>query len=228
MKPKFALVVEEFRVIREIEGSWTSDDFKKLLELMEFEQAAETSDEDLREFCLMSLQDLKPRDAARLVLGHRLGDSLNAGQIENVSHEMLDEKLWEEFADVALHERMFHVGSLLHQVSPGSFPVPDAVCVQLVVTAENGPARELLAGSINESLVVRLIADGMDDSSTLRRMFGEQLSGNAFPEADKIIWTIAVTTESADVRRIEIVSSGLWLDALRDTRSFDSAAHADS
>jgi hypothetical protein len=227
MKPKYSVAVEGFRVIKEIQGSWTPEDYKSLLDLMEFDQSEETSPEDLKDLCLMSLQDLKAPEAAELVIKYRLGDSLNGGQIQNAAHEMLDEKLWEESADMILHERFFHVGSLLYQVSSGSFPLPDAVSVKLKIKALNDPAQEVLSQPIHESFVVRLVADGMEKDAALHRMFDESLASDHFPEADKIIWTIASAVDADGLVVLDLVSSGLWLDPLQGTESYESSAHPD-
>ncbi len=223
----FRVEVRGFTVLEEIEGSWTSDDFRRLLERMDFGDTAGLAADELREMCVLSLQDREPAAAAALLLEHRLGDALGKGQIQNVSHEMLDEKLWEEYADMPLHERLFHVGSLLYQAFPGLVPVPDAVDVRLAVKA-NGPEGErVLSEPLHESLLARLLADGMPDSAPINRLFGDAVAGGPFPEAESIVWIVAVEPVDARTVHLQIVGSGYWLDALRETRSYESSAKAD-
>ena len=47
-----------------------------------------------------------------------------------------------------------------------------------------------LARPLHESLVVRLLADGMANNSVLHRVFGDQLEAKSFPEADTIVWIV--------------------------------------
>lgn len=223
----FVVRVLGFTELAEIEGSWTDPDFARLFELLGLEGAGELAGGELREMCLLGLQDLKPQAAAALLLTHRLGDELGRGQIQNVSTEMLDEKLWEEYADMPLHERLFHVGSLLHQAFPGSFPEPDAVEARLEITAETAEARRDLAGTPGEPFVVRLLAHGMPDTSPLNRLFGDAVAGAAFPEAASIAWIVEWGAPDGARRELRVLGSGYWLDALRGTKSYGSSARAE-
>lgn len=227
MKDIFRVRILSFSNLLEIEGARTADDFSALLDAMEYGDQSGMSDNELREMCILSLQDLEPVEAAYLVLKHDFGDVLRDGQIRNLSNEMLEEKLWEECADSSLHERMFNAGSLLYAAFPRSFPEPDAVGVTLEITTTNTAAMGLLVPSPNESLLVRLLADGMDSQAVLHRLYGEQLTGNSFPNADEVIWIVRTETVTEDVMRIEVISSGYWLDALNRTEFYESAAYAD-
>lgn len=227
MNNSFHVQLLTFSNLLEIEGAWTNGDFETLLDHMEFGDRSGLSDDELREMCLMSLQDQEPDEAAYIVLKHVVGDALREGQLRNMANEMLDEKLWEEYVDPAFHERLFNVGSLLYAAMPSVFLKPDAVRVKLEVTSLNAASSELLSAPPSEAFLVRLIADGMDDHAVLHRMYGDQLTGKSFPNADKIVWIVSVEPASDDVWSVEIVSSGYWLDALQGTKSYDSTAYAD-
>lgn len=227
MKNIFRVQLLSFSNILEIDGARTADDYATLLENMEYGDQSGMDGDELREMCILSLQDLAPAEAAYLVLKHDVGDILRDGQLRNLASEMLDEKLWEEYSDSSLHERFFNAGSLLYAAFPQMFPEPDAVRVVLEITAAVAAARDLLTPSPNESLLVRLLADGMDDRSILHRLYGEQLSGTSFPNAGEVVWIVR-TEEIADlVVRLEVIGSGYWLDALARVESYESAAHAD-
>ena len=228
MKPSFNVRVIRFDILEELDGVWIAADFLALLETMEYGDTSGISPAELREMCLLSLQDLQPNEAAALLLQHKLGTRLRSGEISNISYEMLDDKLWEEHADMALHEAMFNIGSLLYSAFPQIFPEPDAVRVRLVITAINELAQSELTGTLSESFVLRLLADGMDNSAVLHRIFGQQIGGQAFPEADLIVWTICQEQTGEDTIEIEIISSGYWLDSLRDTVAYESRAYADA
>lgn len=224
----FRVQVLGFSVLEELEGAWTEDDFRLLLERMDYGDVTGVDPGELRELCLLSLQDLEPAEAAKLLLRQRLGDALSAGQIQNAAHEMLDEKLWEEYADMPLHERLFHVGSLLYQAWPGVFPLPDAVRVELAVEAADAEGTSLLAAPLHESLIVRLLAHGMPASATLNRLFGDAVAGRSFPDAESIVWIVRTTPRREAAVSLEVVGSGYWLDALRTARSYESAARPDA
>jgi hypothetical protein len=227
MKGRFRVRVLSFSILQEIDGAWGADDFAAMLDAMDYGETSGMGDEELREMCIMSLQELDPEDAATVVLEHDLGDRLTKGQIRNIAGEMPDDKLWEEYADMSLHERMFNIGSLLFAAFPRTFPEPDAVRLVLEVAATDEDGRAALTRPLHESFLVRLLADGMPDRSALRRLFGEQLEGPAFPEADTIVWIVQAETLAADSVKIYVISSGYWLDSLRDTEEYDSTAHAD-
>lgn len=227
MNNSFHVEVLQFSNLQEIDGAWKGSDFAALLDAMEFSDHSQSGEDELREMCLMSLQDQEPEEAAYLVLKHVVGNDLREGQLRNMSHEMLTEKLWEEYVDPSFHERLFNVGSVVYAAMPQTFPKTDAVRVTLKVIAADTASRELLTPSPSEALLVRLLADGMEDNAVLQRLYGEQLSGKSFPNADEIVWIVNVQFEGADVIMIEVISSGYWLEALERTKSYSSNAYAD-
>jgi len=227
LKTTFSVQVLDFANILEIAGARTSVDDAALLDALEFGERSGLSDADLREMCILSLQDMDPEEAAYTVLKHDLGSVLRDGQLRNMANEMLDEKLWEEHADSSLHERLFNVGSLLYAAFPRTFPKPDAVRVVIEITAGNDASKACLLPSPDETLLVRLLADGMDDHAVLHRLYGDELAGSSFPNAAEVVWIATVTGVEGNAVTMEIVSSGYWLDALEDTEAYESSAYAD-
>lgn len=227
MKNMFTSEISEFSNLREISGVWTKADYSAILDILEYGDQSDLSDSDLREVCLMSLQDLKAEAAAEVVLSYKMGSVLKPGQIKNTSVEMLEEKLWEEYADLSLQEQFFNVGSLLYAAFPSDFPKPDAVALTIVVKASNEHSAKFLARKTDESFLVRLLADGMDSQAVLHRMFDEQLAGKKFPEATSILWIINEESLGAESKKFQIISSGYWFDALEHIETFESAAYSD-
>lgn len=227
MKNSYQILLTSFSKLREIEGVWVSDGFAALLNAMEYGGQSEMSDEDLREMCVMSLQDLEPEEAAYLVLKQVIGGALREGQLRNMANEMLEEKLWEEYVDPEFHERLFNVGSLLYAAMPRVFPEPDAVRLKIEVAGVDAASSQLLTTSPDESFLVRLLADGMDDHAVLRRMYGEQLVGASFPNASEIVWIVQSEPVGDSALAFEVIGSGYWLDALARTKSYESTAFAD-
>ena len=77
------------------------------------------------------------------------------------------------------------------------------------------------------NFLVRLLADGMDDHAILHRLYGDQLSGKSFPNAAEVVWIVRAEPAGDGVVKIEIISSGYWLDALQRTKAYESSAYAD-
>lgn len=73
-EPKFEPRISSYEQISEIAGGWSADDYRKLLEELEMAPEDATSDAELRDLCLMCLQDREIADAAKAVLKLRLGD----------------------------------------------------------------------------------------------------------------------------------------------------------
>lgn len=211
----------------EMEGAWSSADFRSLLKSMDVDDADGIDDDQTREMALMFLQEQEPADAAALLLKHRLGDALTKGQIDNISHEMLEDKLWEQYSDMSLHERLFHVGSMLALAFPRSVPVPDAVQVDLVLRGVNDEATKVLQQPLKEALIIRLLAAGMPPSAPVHRMFGDALKGTKFPEAESIVWIVDAEPFENGELKLQITGSGCWFDALKGTRSYEATAHPD-
>ena len=97
---------------------------------------------------------------------------------------------------------MFNAGSLLYAAFPGSFPKPDAVRIELEVTASDISSRALLKPSLNESFLARLLADGMDDRALLHRLYGKELQGKSFSNTDEIVWIVRTEQTSDDILKI--------------------------
>lgn len=228
MVNNFLVRVLDFATITEIEGARSVQDFTALLDAMEYGDQASLRDDERREMCVMSLQDLEPEEAAYLVLKHDLGGVLRDGQLRNTANEMRDEKLWEEYADPALHERMFNAGSLLYAAFPAIFPEPDAIRVVLEVTAATPSSATLLTPSLNEAFLARLLADGMDEHAILHRFYGDEIRGRSFPNADQVVWIVRTEPIDGNSMRIEVIGSGYWLAALDGVDRFESAAYADT
>lgn len=223
MKSIFEVKVLSFKNLLEIENAWDSKSYLDLMEVLDYSDIENMSESDIKETCLMLLQDLKPEAAAYCLLKYRLGSSLKEGQLRNLAVEMQDDKLWEEYADPGLHEQFFCVGCLLYSTFPKVFPKPDAVQLTFEMVPKNVVSKVNLSNKLNESLVLRVLADGMSGNDVLIRLYGDQLKIQPFAEAENILWTLKVikTIESKVVA--EVTSSGYWLDSLIGVDAFESS-----
>ena len=226
-QPKFDVKLATYEQVSSITGGWTAESFNKLLEAMECKSEEASTESELRELVVMYLQDLSITDAAKLVLNAQLSGDLTAGQIQNLSEEITTEKHWEHYADQSLHERFFHVGTLMYEAFESEVDKPDAVRLVAEISSQNQEAKDILKQPLSKSFLVRLLADGMENNAVLHRLFDEQLAGKPFAEAESIIWIANPLPNEANKTQVEIYSSSHWLDALHRVEAFSSTATPD-
>ncbi|MEO9871535.1 hypothetical protein [Ekhidna sp.] len=219
MKLTYEVKVLSFEEVHELPDSWSSEEFKEILESADFEDLDKLDSDELRHYTIMALQELEADEAAVLVLSFKLGNKLSAGQIQNLSYEMMDEILWEEYTDINLHKELYDCAVLLKWSFPGQFPETDAVkCVIEVVAKENEPLAK-----VDNTFLARLLANGMDDHAVINRLFDEQVDGKPFPESEGIIWHFDSKIDS-DKTTITIYSSSYWLHSMDEVDRYTSTA----
>lgn len=223
---KFAVEVLSFATIQELPDSWTNEDYKALLIKMDYENPDEITQAELKEMCLMSITDFEPAEAAKLVLEYLDQDLLTDGQIENLSHQMLTEKLWEENPKLDLHVSFFKATQLLYEAYNGKFPRAEAVQFQLKITTQNPDSLSIFDQN-PQAPILRILAQGMSDRSLVNRLFEDQLQGASFPEAENIIWKLDVLEKDANGMVVDIVSSAYWLDDIKYANNYEATSHAD-
>lgn len=216
-----------FDALSELPGSWTNQDYLELLRLMSYDSPEEIAPAELKAMCQMSLTDLEPAEAAQLVLGYLFEDELTVGQAENLAHQMLTEKLWEENPQLGQHEGFFKATQLLHEAYNGKFPRTEAVQFQVQLTAE-APEDLALFATHPEAPLLRLLAQGMPDNTLLNRLFGDQLAGTSFPEAPHIIWQLSTIRQDTATLVLEVVSSAYWLDDFKYADTYQATTQADA
>lgn len=97
----------------------------------------------------------------------------------------------------------------------------------LKIKPGNEISRDYLLHHANESLYVRLVADGMDATDALCRVFEDQLASRSFPQAEHIIWISTVSEQAQAQSVVELIGSGAWFAALGSTKSYTSHAYPD-
>lgn len=226
MKTIFTVKRLDFKTIHELPNSWSNQDYTNLLELMDYSDISELAPEELKEMCLMSLTDNEPEDAAKIVLAYVFKDRLTAGQVDNLSNEMLDEKMWEEYADLALHEDFFNVNQLLYQAFNGKFPQPDAVKFQVKVTTGQKDG-VLVFEDFPEAPLIRLLVAGMPQNTLIFRLFEEQIDGEEFKDAKDIIWQLKSEKNSDHEMIFDIISSTYWFHDFKYVGNYEANTHGD-
>ena len=224
---KYRVGVDEFEELTELEQSWMPKDYVSILTSLDIAEAGKIDVDELRDMTLFALQDLNPPDAATVLLKYKVGTKLSGGQIRNYSIESQHERLWEQSADLSLHQDMFAVASMLNSVNAMAFPIPDALRVTFSIQCDDASQLALFNDEMDRAILVRMISAGMNESAILNRLFGDQIATGKVADADSIIWQIAVEQPDPAKLQIQITSSAYWLRALRETESFEWDSGAD-
>lgn len=226
MKKSFIVTRLHFKTITELPGYWTEAKYLDLLELMDYDNPTGLNKAEIKDMCLMSLTDNDPEEAAKIVLTYVFGNTLNKGQIENLSNEILEEKLWEEYADLTLHEDFFAIHQLLYDAFEGTFPHAEAVSFQIRIqeTAKNSLQ---LFDHYPEATLVRLLAGGLPNNSVINRLFDDKIEGEKFPEAKDILWQLKLTNNETSELIADVISSHYWFKDLKYVESFEAETHVD-
>lgn len=228
MNKEFKVEVLSFLKISEIENAWTADDYKALLSMMDMQEDEldGMSESELKDMCLMSLNDFEHHESAKFLLTHIFKGEITEGKIDQLSHQMIENKLWEEHAEPAYHLSLFNAYGLLREAYNGIFKEPTGVKFTVKITAKKNDSFDIFHSSLH-AVLVRLLANGLDEVAILNRLFEEQIKGESFPNAENILWILKELSVTEEERQYEITSSDLWFGELEERLTFDAKAHAD-
>lgn len=228
MNKEFNVEIVSFLKISEIEDGWMADDYKALLSMMDMEEdeLGGMSDSELKEMCLMSLNDFEHHESAKFLLTHIFKDEITEGKIDQLSHQMIENKLWEEHADSAYHLSLFNAYGLLREAYNGIFKEPTGVKFTLKISAHKNDSFEIFDSSLH-AVIVRLLANGLNEDAILNRLYEEQIKGDIFPDAENILWILKELSITEKERQYEITSSDLWFGELEERVNFEAKSHAD-
>lgn len=223
---KFTYSVQllELKEVHEIPQVWTSEKFKELLRHLEYEGIDDIPEEELKDMACLALTDFEVEEASILVLEFWLGDRLNKGQRQNLSIELQDEKLWEEYSDLTLHEDLFHISCMLYWAFPKNVREPDIALLKLNIIPKTHESKQNAAAPTADFLT-RVLNDGMDEYTLINRLFDESVIANSFPEAEHIIWQFNVLGTSENT--VTIYTSWNWVEDLKGISEWESTAFAD-
>ncbi|WP_114749337.1 hypothetical protein [Pleomorphovibrio marinus] len=201
---KFQIRINSFKTLEEVVDYWSKEDYVELLALFGFPDGESAKEDTLKELLMMAITDHEPNEAAAIVLEYKLSDQLNSGQIDQISNDMLMDKIAEEYPEINLHSTLFHVNQLLYKAFNGKFPNIKASQFECTITPleKNGNIE------LTKEVTLKLLKEGLSDSNLIKRLFGEKMSGNIpFPEAEDILWDL----ETKDGQNFKILTSAYWL-----------------
>ncbi len=183
---QFLVKINELKTTDELDESWSDADFKELLKRFDYPDADAVKDREVKEFLFMAINDFEPAEAAAIVLDYKLSDELNEGQINNLSNEMLREKMAEKYTDINLHKPLFEVNQLLYKAYNGKFPHIQVNVIDFTIKGKNEGDVE-----ITKEVALKALSEGLSENNLIKRLFGDQLEGKvAFPEAEGIVWDL--------------------------------------
>ncbi|WP_242499169.1 hypothetical protein [Flavobacterium sp. 140616W15] len=200
----YQIVIKRIDTVNEVEGYWSDEDLIQLLERFNYPDGASAEKSSLLELLEMAISDYEPNEAAEIVLKYKFADRLSDGQIEQIAHNMLIDKVCEEYPEIDMQGTLFHINQLLFKAYNGKFPNAKASIVHFSMTPTDGEVQKLTAEN-----VLKLLNNGLSDRNLIKRLFENQMSQNiSFPEAVAIVWEL--TTE--DNINYSLVTSENWIN----------------
>jgi len=202
---KYQVTIKSAFSTDEIEEYWTNEDYIKLLEKFDYPDASVADAASLKELLFMAISDFEPKEAAVIMLTYKLSEQLNEGQIQQISNDMFLDKVCEEYPEIGLHSKLFHVNQLLFKAYNGEFPNAKAT----IVKCSFAPLDEEEVRELTKEDVLKLLSKGLSDSNLIKRLFDNAMNQNApFPEAEDILWDLSTT----DNINFTITTSEYWLN----------------
>jgi hypothetical protein len=201
---EFKITINEVSTVNEITSYWNNEDYKKLLEMFEFPEVETIQPENLKEMLFMAITDFEPNTAANKLLTYKLSDQLGAGQIDQISNDMLVDKMCEECPEIELHYTLFNINQLLFKAYNGKFPNAKATIVDFTITAMGAFEDE-----ITKDVVLKSFSNGISDTCVIKRLFDDQLiSAEPFEQAESILWELNKTGDN----QFTLITSEYWLN----------------
>ncbi|TVZ53130.1 hypothetical protein [Dokdonia sp. Hel_I_53] len=221
MKTNFKVVPDFVKTINVLPDAWSSNDYKELLDIMDYGNTSDLSEDELMEMTLISLSDNAPNVAAEIVLKHVFKDALNKGQVQNLSHEIQEENTWETYADLSMHENFFNTVQLLYKAYNGKFPHPDAMYFRVSFEVKSKVMLDIF-NEETEKHIIRILAQGMPPHTLLKRLYKEELEDGAFKNASDIIWQLKKVKETETSITFDVVSSNRWFEDIKYVEPYEA------
>lgn len=193
----------EVNTLEVLPDYWTAADHRALLDALDFGDSAEVADGELWDYLVMAIRELEPAQAAQVVLKYKLDDSLSEGQIEQISFDMLTDKISEEYPDISLHKDLFAVNQLLYKAYNGKFPRILASSIRFEAGA---PGSDVI--NLTPALALQALAAGLDEHSVIKRLLDPQITGEEdFISAPHIAWSLVRESPTC----YAMITSDYWI-----------------
>ncbi len=207
----YHMIINSVKTVEEFKDAWTSADYIELLNRFGFPDAKNSKPEELKDLLFMAISDFEGPEAAAILLDYKLSEYLNEGQIDQMSHDMLLDKISEEYTDISLHHDLFNINQLLFKAYNGTFPSTKATIIEFEITPNKDVTKEV---------VLKVLDHTLANNSVIKRLFADQLAGKeAFDEAEDIVWQLNATGDNSYI----MTTSEYWIsrDEFKDAE-FDA------
>lgn len=205
----YKVQINNVESIDEIPNYWTTNDYEQLLPLFNFADFKSVKIENLLEMLQMAIADFEPSEAALILLHYKLSEDLNEGQMDQLSNDMLLDKISEEYPNIALHYKLFNINQLLFKAFNGTFLNTKATSLKFTITNNEDNTE------FTKSQILKIVSKGLRSSNLILRLFEEQLMATGeFLDAENIIWELTTN----DNINFELITSEYWLS--RDDLAF--------
>jgi hypothetical protein len=183
---KYGIKIHKISTVDELPDYWTVEDYKELLERFNFPNDETNNINELRELLFMAIADIETNEAASILLDYKLSNDLNEGQIDQLSHEMLLDRISEEYPEIHLHEALFSVNQLLYKAYNGKFLNTKATLVDFEITPLGNADKK-----ITKEIVLKCFTKNLDSHNIAIRLFGQQLNAEEkFTKASHVLWNL--------------------------------------
>lgn len=178
----YHIIINSVKTVEELKDAWTNEDFIELLERFGFPEAKDSKPEELKDLLYMAISDFEPTDAAAILLDYKLSEQLNEGQIDQMSNDMLLDKISEEYSDISLHHELYNINQLLYRAYNGTFPSAKATIIEFEISPDK---------DIDKEIVLKVLDKTLAKNNVIKRLFSNHLAGKeAFDEAEDIVWKL--------------------------------------
>jgi len=196
--------IQEIETLDLIPDYWSLQDYQVLLQRCDIEGSEQMALAEAEEMLFMVLTDKEPDEAAKIVLEYKFSSRLRAGQIDQISHEMLEDCLPEEHPDISLHYDLFAINELLNRAFNNAFPEAKATRIRCHLKLDGTPAK-----FPSKEILLKAFALCFTDKQIITRLYGDKLIGTvAFPEAESILWQV----QSHGDNTFSTITSRYWLE----------------
>ena len=196
---KYHIIINSVKTVEELKNAWTNADYIELCDRFGFPDAKDSKPEELKELLFMAISDYEPNEAATILLNYKLSEQLTEGQIDQMSNDMLLDKISEEYKDISLHYDLYNINQLLFKAYNGTFPNAKATIVEFEITPNE---------DISKEIILKVLDITLAKNNVIKRLFSSHLAGEeAFEEAEDIIWKL----ESKGGNAYEMITSEYWM-----------------
>ncbi len=195
----YHMIINSVKSVEELPNAWTNADYIELLNRFGFPEAKDSKPEELKDLLFMAISDFEGPEAAAILLDYKLSEALNEGQIDQMSHDMLLDKISEEYSDISLHHELYNINQLLFKAYNGTFPSAKATIVDFEMSPDT---------DIDKEVALKVLDKTLAKNSVIKRLFSSHLAGKeAFEEAEDIVWKL----ESKGNGAYTLTTSEYWI-----------------